>query len=190
MIRCEDFERYLLDLHQGKISKELAAALEEHRRICKTCQELTPELIQIRQQLMAMVKLEPSPGFESRLARRIQEIEQPSKSWLSSLEENLAANWLAFGAGAVATVLIGFLLFSPQPPGALPGSSLTADNQTQESVVQPATNPELLTRGRENLPFGAMDDSTGQFYLTSEDTIPANQFYPQGWPSQVVSQQK
>jgi hypothetical protein len=190
MISCEDFERHLLDLHQGKISKELADALEEHRRICKSCQELTPELIRIRQRLLTLVKLEPRPGFEMRLARRLQEELNPSGKRIRSLERSLAANWLAFGTGAVATVVIGFLLFAPQNTGPLPNAPTTAQNEP-ESVTQPVTHPELLTRGRESLPFGNLNDSTGEFHLIAdEDSVPTNRIPGHEWQGQVVSQPK
>ena len=189
MIRCEDFERYLLDLHAGVISKELAEALEEHRRICQSCRELTPELIQIRQRLLSLVRLEPRTGFEMRLAYRLQEMERPNRGWFRSLEESIAANWLAFGTGAVATVLIGFMLFSPKQIGLKPGGNIAAEND-QTPVVQQSTHPELLTSGRESLPFGTVNDSTGQFYLVEDDSIPVNHFPPQDWQGQPVSQQK
>jgi hypothetical protein len=195
MISCEEFERYLLqwsllDLHKGQISNELQDALEQHRQICKSCRELTPELMQIRQRLKGLAKLEPYPGFEARLAQRIRTLNRSPKRWLGSLEESLAANWLAFGAGAAATVVLGFLLFSSQPSEQLPGSVQTAENQPA-TAAEPSTNPDMLTDGRENLPLGTVDDSTGEFHLTSEqDSMNLIPQPVQDWQGQPVSQNK
>lgn len=191
MISCEDFESYLLDLHKGKIDGELKEALEEHRRICKTCSELTPELIQIRERLLGLVALEPRPGFETRLARRLHESERAPTRIIRSLEDSLVANWLAFGAGAVATVLIGFLIFSYHPGGPISTGPQTAANESvpMETPSQPTVNPGLLTEGRENLPFGKLDDSTGQFMLTAEeDSVPVEQIPSHEWQGHPVSQ--
>jgi hypothetical protein len=202
MIRCEDFERHLLDLHQGTISAELQSALEEHRRICKSCRELTPELIQIRQRLMTLVKLEPRPGFEMRLARRLQfeSQGQPKRQW--GWDGSLVTNWLAFGVGAVATVLVGFMIFTSHPGGPTATNPMTAENQKIQTPVpsiekaqnteQPrVSNPELLVRGRENLPLGRVDDSTGQFLLTAgKDSVPLNQAPNRDWQGEAVSQPK
>lgn len=191
MISCEDFEKYLLDLHKGKIDQELKEALEEHRRICKSCSELTPELIQIRERLLSLIALEPRPGFETRLARRLHESDRAPNSIIRSLEESLVANWLAFGAGAVATVLIGFLIFSYHPGGPISTGPQTAANETAtiETPSQPAINTGLLTEGRENLPLGKLNDSTGQFMLTAEDdSIPADKIPSHEWQGYPVSQ--
>jgi hypothetical protein len=191
MISCEDFEKYLLDLHKGQIDGELREALEEHRRLCRTCSELTPALIQIRERLMSLVALEPRPGFETRLARRLQESERAPKRFVRSLEESLVANWLAFGAGAVATVLIGFLIFSYHPGGPISTGPQTATNQIApvETPSQSAINPGLLTEGRENLPLGKLNDSTGQFMLTAkEDSVPVDRLPSHEWQGYPVSQ--
>ncbi len=191
MISCEDFETYLLDLHKGKIDGELKEALEEHRRICKSCDELTPELIQVRERLMSLANLEPRPGFETRLALRLQESNRAPVRIIRSLEDSLVANWLAFGAGAVATVMIGFLIFSYHPGGPTSTGLQTAANETVpiETPTQPTVDPGLLTEGRENLPFGKLDDSTGQFMLTAEeDSVPIDQTPSQEWQGYPVSQ--
>jgi len=202
MIRCEDFERHLLDLHQGRISVELQQALEEHRRLCKSCRELTPELIQVRQRLMTLVKLKPRPGFEMRLARRLQFESQGRPRRQRAWDGSLAANWLAFGVGAVATVLIGFMVFTYHPGGPTSTNPMTADNQAQQTPTPkvkkaqdvqetPVRNPELLVKGGENLPLGKVDDSTGQFLLTADkDTMPLNQAPVRDWQGQAVSQPK
>ena len=188
MIGCEEFERYLLDLHQGKVTAELEAALVEHRRVCKTCNELTPELIQVRERLMGLVKLEPRPGFEMRLAQRLRGELEPLPRKGRLLEESWAMNWLAFTAGAVATVAIGFLLVAHQPKISITTAPMTAEN-VQGSDTNPAVNPELLTRGGESLPFGSLDDSTGEFHLISnQDSLPADVFMRHPWQEQVVSQ--
>jgi hypothetical protein len=191
MISCEDFESYLLDLHKGKIDGELREALEEHRRLCKTCDELTPELIRIRERLMDLLTLEPRPGFETRLTRRLHESERAPSRFIRSLEDSLVANWLAFGAGAVATVLIGFLIFSYHPGGPINTGSQTAANDIAplDTPTQPSVDPGLLTEGRDNLPFGKLDDSTGQFMLTAEeDSVPVNQTPSHEWQGYPVSQ--
>jgi hypothetical protein len=200
MIRCEDFERHLLDLHRGRISAELQGALEEHRRLCKACQELTPESIQARQQLMTLVKLEPRSGFEMRLARRLAVESQPGRSRIRTWEDSLVANWLAFGVGAVATVLIGFLVFTSHPGGPPSSGNMTAENQARPTVVpqtpvtqpavQPQVNPELLVKGRESMPFARVVDSTGQFILTRGDTLPLQKAPVRDWQGEVVSQPK
>jgi hypothetical protein len=192
MISCEEFERYLLDLHQGKVTAELKAALVEHRRVCKTCNELTPELIQVRERLLGLVKLEPRPGFEMRLAQRMRGELEPAQRRYKIHEESWAMNWLAFATGAIATVAIGFLLVSHKPELNIVNAptSMTAEN-VQSADDVPAVNPELLTRGGENLPFGSLDDSTGEFHLISnQDSLPVDIFMRHPWPEQVVSQPK
>ena len=190
MISCEEFERYLLDLHHGKVTAELEAALVEHRRICKSCNELTPELIQVRERLMGLVKLEPRPGFEMRLAQRLKGESEPVRGRYRIREESWAMNWLAFTAGAVATVAIGFLLVSHQPKLGVVSTPLTAEN-VKATDKKPAINPQLLTRSGENLPFGSLDDSTGEFHLISDqDSLPVDVILPQSWQEQVVSQPK
>jgi len=198
MISCEDFERYLLQLHQGRLTEELKAALEEHRKICHCCEDLTPELLKIRQRLLSLVRLEPRPGFEMRLVQKLQGMSQPLGSRNRTWERRWVANWLAFGVGAVATVMIGFLIFSHQPAGNVNTStSMTAENKEAMNtgvngglLPQQQVSPDLLTRNRENLPFGSLDDSTGEFHLTADrDTVPVNQIPPE-WQGQVVSQPK
>jgi len=197
MISCEDFERYLLQLHHGRLTGELKSALDEHRRICHCCEDVTPELIKIRQRLMLLVRLEPRPGFEMRLSRKLEYLSEPLVSRDRSWEKSWVTNWLAFGVGAAATVMIGFLIFSHQPAGISTGSPMTAENKqamsaggTESPEIQQQIDPDLLTRNRENLPFGSLDDSTGEFRLTADrDTVPVNQIPPE-WRGQVVSQPK
>ena len=192
MIGCEEFERYLLDLNEGKVSAELEAALVEHRRICKNCSELTPELIQVRERLMSLVRLEPRPGFEMRLAQRLKGETVIISRKHRSRDESWVMNWLVFTAGAVATVAIGFLLVSQQPKVNVISTPLTADAENvQHANTSPVVNPELLTRGGDNLPFGSLDDSTGEFHLISNrDSLPVDVILPHSWQEQVVSQPK
>ena len=148
---CVEFKKGLPDVALGLPPEP---ALRRHLDTCGACRSALEELRQRLGRLDGMVQQsladEVPPGFETRLALRVQERAVERPGWARLLTASVRVPVLALAGAGVALVLAGALLLRPEPPPppVANGPSL-ALTQTDLKGFRPVAKMTLRARARE-----------------------------------------
>ena len=127
-MKCNEAEGFLIPYMDGKLSPRERVEVGMHLQGCSSCAERTKGFKEVSRLLDAWEGIEPSPFFNTRLERRIEQ-DSFSAGWLETLWSGLQGLPLgrpAFAASMVAVICLAALLVGYSPP---PGERLAAGGQ-------------------------------------------------------------
>ena len=162
VISCENYERNWANLSAGNLASEQREALEEHRRSCPYCRNFSSVMLQIRDSLQTMPRLDASPQFAPNLMRQIRHLEGGGNRRRWGREPRLSP--VALSAGFAVALLLGFLFLRPadapldlatsQPNDALQGRADVQSVPLQlapQRQKMPGANSDLFAAGKVEL---------------------------------------
>ena len=128
-MKCNEAEGFLIPYMDGRLSPRERAQAEMHLQGCSSCAERAKGFTEVYGLLDAWEGIEPSPFFNTRLERRIEQ-DSVSAGWLEALWSGLQGLPLgrpAFAAASmVAMICLAVVLMSYSPPS---GERLAAAGQ-------------------------------------------------------------
>ncbi len=124
-MKCNEAEGFLIPFLDGKLASRERAEVEFHLRACSSCAERAQGFTEVSGLLDAWEGIEPSPFFNARLERRIEQ-DAVSAGWLAGLGSalrNLPLGRPAFATAMVAVIFLAVVLvgYSPSTGESLAG---------------------------------------------------------------------
>ena len=116
-MKCNEAEGFLIPFVDGKLASRERAEVESHLRACSSCAERASGFTVVSGLLDAWEGIEPSPFFNARLERRIEQ-DAVSAGWLAGLANalrNLPLRRPAFATAMVAVIFLAVVLVGYSP---------------------------------------------------------------------------
>ena len=132
-MKCNEAEGFLIPYLEEKLAPRERAEVASHLRACSSCAERAKGFTEVSGLLDGWEGIEPSPFFNARLERRIEQ-DAVSAGWLAGLASalrNLPLGRPAFATAMVAVIFLAVVLVGYSPST---GESL-ADREQQPMVA-------------------------------------------------------
>lgn len=81
-MNCNKYQLKLSNLVDNELAEKDLKLIEEHLTQCVSCQQKLTKLKQIKLQVNNLVAPAISPGFEEQLQQKIQQLNQPKRSYI------------------------------------------------------------------------------------------------------------
>ena len=142
-MKCNEAESFLIPFLDGKLAPRELAEVESHLRACSSCAERAKGFTEVSGLLDGWEGIEPSPFFNARLERRIEQ-DTVSAGWLAGLGSalrNLPLGRPAFATAMVAVIFLAVVLVGYSPST---GESLAGREQQQMVASMAIEMDELV----------------------------------------------
>ena len=147
MVSCNYFEDNYEAWKQGKLDANDENIMRLHASQCAHCLSFSDDVQRLRASISELPQLEPEPGFEFRLRKRIREAS--SSRFRKHRKMALLPRWAAIGAGMATGIAIGYIVllqfnpeervspqFTAQQPAPMSVHSLVADQSEDADTLQ------------------------------------------------------
>ena len=131
-MKCNEAEGFLIPFLDGKLAPRERAEVEFHLRACSSCAERAAGFTEVSGLLDAWEGIEPSPFFNARLERRIEQ-DAVSAGWLAGLGSALRN--LPLGRPAFATAMVAMIFLAVVLVGYSPSTGESLAGRTQQPMV-------------------------------------------------------
>ncbi len=131
-MKCNKAEGFLIPFMDGKLVPRERAEVESHLRACSSCAEQAKRFTEVFGLLDAWEGIEPSPFFNARLERRIEQ-DAVSAGWLAGLGSALRN--LPLGRPAFATAMVAVIFLAVVLVGYPPSTSENLASREQQPMV-------------------------------------------------------
>ncbi|MCH8267000.1 MAG: zf-HC2 domain-containing protein [Acidobacteria bacterium] len=142
-MKCKEAEGFLIPYMDEKLAPRERAEVDLHLRACSSCAERAKGFTEVSGLLDAWEGIEPSPFFNARLERRIEQ-DAVSAGWLAGLGSalrNLPLGRPAFATAMVAVIFLAVVLVGYSPST---GESLAGREQQQMVASMAIEMDELV----------------------------------------------